>query len=168
MNTVDKDFIRNEWIPALRGQKPRHDGKPYQQGKACLRDQHNRFCCLGVAADLLSNDDMGWMPLHQEEGGYFGNEYTFNDGTEQENAYLPSSLAKVIFGDPNMRQGTLEGLYCRAYERADIEHIERTMPDYPNEVLTKEQGFSVNLAHLNDSGFTFDQIADVIEYWWLK
>lgn len=40
------DFIRDEWIPALRSGN-------YKQGCLVLRDHDDKFCCLGVACDLL-------------------------------------------------------------------------------------------------------------------
>jgi hypothetical protein len=41
--------LARAWVEALLSGK-------YKQGKGCLRDAKNNFCCLGVAADVLKID----------------------------------------------------------------------------------------------------------------
>lgn len=45
------DWIRTHWIPALRS-------GAYEQGKGCLRNKDDMYCCLGVACDLAIQDGM--------------------------------------------------------------------------------------------------------------
>lgn len=82
---VGADWIRDEWIPALRGGE-------YTQGKHTLHaieDGKHTFCCLGVACDIrqiesdVREGDMGII-----------HEYTYM-GTRQLGA-LPKALADEI------------------------------------------------------------------------
>jgi len=51
---VNEQFINNEWIPALLSGE-------YEQGRAYLK-RGGKFCCLGVAADLLQDEfSVKWM-----------------------------------------------------------------------------------------------------------
>lgn len=43
---MDKE-LRTRWIEALAG-----GDSPYRQGQSVLRDDEDRFCCLGVLCDL--------------------------------------------------------------------------------------------------------------------
>jgi hypothetical protein len=43
-----KPELKSKWVEALRSGR-------YHQGQACLRDEQDRFCCLGVLADLLDS-----------------------------------------------------------------------------------------------------------------
>jgi len=53
---MNKDFILNEWVPALRSGK-------YQQGTGTLF-ANDCYCCLGVAADLLQTTcNVSWAEL---------------------------------------------------------------------------------------------------------
>lgn len=55
MKKEDKDA----WVVALRSGK-------YVQGHGLLRDEYNRFCCLGVLADITSGD---WVNRDFQEFG---------------------------------------------------------------------------------------------------
>lgn len=70
--------IKARWLEALRSGK-------YQQGRDGLRDRHNRFCCLGVLADLMA--PTSWEVLH--EGDEY---YTCKVGEEKRTGNLPTSL----------------------------------------------------------------------------
>lgn len=50
--------IKTRWLEALRS-------GDYEQGKNCLRDANNNFCCLGVLNDLYIQDtgNGGWEML---------------------------------------------------------------------------------------------------------
>ena len=51
---MTKEELRKKWIEALRSGQ-------YEQGKYCLRDKNDRFCCLGVLCDI---SDLGeWEDL---------------------------------------------------------------------------------------------------------
>lgn len=49
-----------EWVSRLRSGK-------YQQGKGCLRNENNKFCCLGVLSELAVEDGI----LERESYSYF-------------------------------------------------------------------------------------------------
>ena len=44
---------RRKWVEALRS-------GDYQQGRRSLRPTNDTYCCLGVACDVLSNENQGW------------------------------------------------------------------------------------------------------------
>lgn len=46
---------KQKWLDALRSGK-------YKQGTGVLRDQYNRFCCLGVLCDVYDNSR--WSDCH--------------------------------------------------------------------------------------------------------
>lgn len=45
--------IKAKWVEALRSEK-------YVQGRGCLRDLEQNFCCLGVLCDIVSPEK--WVP----------------------------------------------------------------------------------------------------------
>jgi hypothetical protein len=115
----------------------------YKQTQGCLR-QDDSFCCLGVATDLYIKDtDDGEWENHNNS-----TLYTFKNEREWEKYSLVKSI-KDYFGfrdyDPE-----IETLFYRGGEKAYLDY--------------QVGSVRVTLASLNDSGFTFDQIADVIEY----
>lgn len=57
--------IKKKWVDALRSGK-------YTQGRGYLRDENNRFCCLGVLCDVLAPE--GWTET-VEDPDYDGDEY---------------------------------------------------------------------------------------------
>ena len=48
----EKQALVREWIAELKG-------GAYEQGRKCLQDACGKFCCLGVALDLIDNN--GWL-----------------------------------------------------------------------------------------------------------
>lgn len=54
---MDADF-KQRWIAALRSGE-------YEQGTRTLRSKRNRFCCLGVACDLIEPKDWKIKPGQQ-------------------------------------------------------------------------------------------------------
>jgi hypothetical protein len=55
---VNKEF-KSKWIKALRNQ----DGSNYKQGRGNLL-KNNKYCCLGVACDLLQPET--WFEINGE------------------------------------------------------------------------------------------------------
>lgn len=56
---VNVEFIRDEWLPALRS-------GDYTQGTSSLHNlKDNTWCCLGVACDLLAKQNL--LPNRTEE-----------------------------------------------------------------------------------------------------
>lgn len=150
---IDPKF-KNFWVAALRSGL-------YEQGQQVLKTQDGKFCCLGVACDLKK------VPVHLKDarssamtallGGLsekifvYGNEgdYRFDIGastTAIPRGYgLPFVDVGDLFGDQYLGSETVFELVPRDAE-------------YPDEL------HNINLPMLNDSGYTFDQIADVINY----
>lgn len=51
--------VKNAWVDALRSGE-------YQQGKGKLRDHENRYCCLGVLADLaIKSGEIDGLEWHE-------------------------------------------------------------------------------------------------------
>lgn len=129
---------KQKWIEALRSGK-------YKQSKKALRNDDG-FCCLGVACDLMDSE---WK--YQDDEG----EYYF----DSENNVLPESVKAWI--------GT-EFRNPRIYpNKNDISRIKGELSSRTtggNRLINHldEMG-SITLAELNDNGFSFEFIAEMIE-----
>lgn len=131
MTKLPKDF-KDQWVSALRSGK-------YQQGKGYLRLTDNRFCCLGVACDLLG---VKWnkieiTPNEETTVTTYEDFYeTDSAGSEElpRRADLPDEIWKALTSKMPM-----EGDYVGNNSWMDF------------------------LAKKNDAGWTFEQLADVIE-----
>lgn len=67
MTTVNKTLQR-DWIHALESGK-------YKQGQNCLRDQNNKFCCLGVLCDIVAPERWSMSKIYKDyihDAGGFG------------------------------------------------------------------------------------------------
>lgn len=53
-----KVALKTKWLEKLRSGE-------YKQGKYCLRDYKDEFCCLGVLCDIINPDE--WVKQHNEE-----------------------------------------------------------------------------------------------------
>lgn len=115
-----------EWVAALRSGN-------YKQGKSCLRNNRDEFCCLGVASDLAVLDNSAeWARPDYDQllwdaqapgGKTFGSHYTL----------------------------------CRAVARW------LGLPDVVRDPEFTENGERFRLSDLNDGGASFEEIADIIE-----
>ena len=85
---MDKDFILNTWIPALRS-------GTYDQGRHKLKDDQDRFCCLGLACHLI---DPKWKQLSRLP------EYFYWIGTTND-THLPYKIADRLFGNGDINCG---------------------------------------------------------------
>lgn len=123
------------WLEALRDPTRKQAQSVLSNGKG--------MCCLGVACDI---SDLGeWSPQRHE-----GFQYTPSNGDNPEDRGLPLSVSKWL------------GLPTSAAHHPENPRIPglRVRP----ERRPADGDETVSLAQLNDSGFTFAQIADVIEY----
>lgn len=127
------------WVAALRS------GEYKQTGRSLCRmkDGNRSYCCLGVLSDLSVTDGVG--------------EWETPSDLRQDTSYV------LFWNEPSIVVG---GYYTRAVRQwagmthdADKIEFEFTDPRTGN-----IETFHVDLAGLNDSGFTFNQIADVIDY----
>lgn len=122
------------WLEALRDPTRKQAQSVLSNGKG--------MCCLGVACDI---SDLGeWGPKRYE-----GVHYTPSNGDHPEDKGLPLSVSKWL------------GLPTSAAHHPENPRIPglRVRSEYPG-----ENEDVISLAQLNDSGFTFAQIADVIDY----
>lgn len=134
---------RELWVKALRSGK-------YVQGEGCLRNSQRQFCCLGVACDLYSKKvgDLEWKSDCQTHGGYYFADpfYTFGEWLvlpEQVSGWL--GLADEC--------GTLHTPLIPGSDDVYKEDEDDGACD-----------IFASLTELNDNaGFTFEQIAKVIE-----
>lgn len=113
----------------------------FKQGRMRLRTQDNEYCCLGIACEYYGAD--GW---HETELGW---EYKTDD--ESEPICLRASMPKAVTD----YFGFFDSL--GSFVMAAGGHM-LELRDRANKV--------VNAAALNDEGFSFEQIADMIEYFW--
>lgn len=113
----------------------------YQQTCGMLRSHYltESFCCLGVAQDLLAKKNPTRYYWAEEH-----KHYRFVDGAtgDESSAVLVPAASKLL-------------------------GLEGTGPVYLDG-LTDRLGYTPALTELNDGGFTFSQIADVIEYVFLN
>lgn len=56
-----KPEVKEKWVAALRSGE-------YKQGRGCLHNKNNAFCCLGVLSDISG---LGrWTPLDEVSGNF--------------------------------------------------------------------------------------------------
>ena len=108
---------------------------PDKQGVGSLRPSENRFCCLGVACEISQLSRWGIEP--REFGHSPGPRFYMG-----KNNILPAPVMEY-YGLP-FNQG-FEFLIWLGVDSREMQ--------------------ATYLTDLNDSGFTFSQIADIITYW---
>ena len=119
-----KPEIKELWINALPN---------YRQGKQCLRDRDDEFCCLGVLCDIyVQTGNAKWdvYRLVNQEYGY---------GILGNTVFLPDEIVEWA------------GLDNESPFYIDPEHPE-----------ARYDGV-VYLSTLNDKGYTFEEIKQVIK-----
>lgn len=130
--------VREEWVAALRSGE-------YTQGHTRLRKRNTRtgedeLCCLGVLCELaVRHGAIQPATLDWEDSTMQYNDWTYPDGEDKHGAYLPQSVmdwADVSSNDIKVQLPAGDGEYSGGRE---------------------------SLVSLNDGGFTFPQIADMIE-----
>ncbi len=65
-NTLSND-IKPRWVAALRS-------NAYKQGHCFLRDENDRYCCMGVLCDVISPDKWKKLPndpFYRHDGDYY-------------------------------------------------------------------------------------------------
>lgn len=158
--------VIKDWTAALRSGE-------YEQCRTTLKDKDG-FCCLGVATDKAIKEAVvsGTWEVDSNGGWY----YQDPDIEEyKESAALPSGVSLwlgTIHGNPAIRILFVEpDAYLDAFGdwKFEIDGEEgRSLPSTSEQWRRSEhpslfrQEFT--LAELNDTGFTFEQIADVIDY----
>ena len=117
-----KPEIKELWVNALPN---------YKQGKQCLRDEYDKFCCLGVLCDLYVKET---GKAEWDDNVYYNENYT-------------------IFGEEELLP----------HEVVEWAGLDEQNPFYidPEHSLAESDG-AVYLTALNDRGYTFDEIKQVI------
>ena len=127
--------LRKRWIEALRSGK-------YERSTSMLRHKSYGFCCLGVLCDI---SNLGNWELQENSDHY---RYVIDE--QRHSSFLPEQIVNRIG-----TSGTVDFSF-------EVEKIS-------NETTRKEirvTSGAINLCSLsmlNDHGFTFEQIADLIE-----
>lgn len=140
-----KADIKERWLKELRSGE-------YEQGAGDLHTtpqggrEHipERFCCLGILSLMCAQE--GAVISEPSLGGY-----VIAYGASRETSYLPDEVvawAGLVF----------EGE--RQHADAKIEENRGILSNGTHEKFRED---AVGLAQLNDSGHSFDEIADVIE-----
>lgn len=121
--------LKTKWIAALRSGE-------YKQGTNVLRDEDNRFCCLGVLCDLMIKEGKGeWEDeVIKDE---LINSRIFKYKESEHHKVLPTTLAKEL--------------------EIDIS----PSGDFKN--LLPVSPYKRQLAKANDDGIDFETIAKAIE-----
>jgi hypothetical protein len=110
----------------------------YDQSKLALRKEDG-FCCLGVLCDVLS--------------GEVGGEWK----------HTSSDLEDMEFHAAEASHPVTESLPKSVQERAELDEPNPQVPVPENASDEYFEDDSTTLAELNDQGFSFEEIADVIE-----
>jgi hypothetical protein len=110
----------------------------YTQGKGYLRQDDN-YCCLGILYDISTHDKGKWTQVDPGD--------IFKTSVGDEVGVLPSFVASAL----DIRQDPRAVL--------TLEIMEKYKLKFNNKYFVGE---IVKLSALNDSGFTFEEIADII------
>jgi len=125
--------IKQKWVDALRSGK-------YDQGSEKLRS-HQGYCCLGVLCDLYAqeqNQEWEFQGAFEEENTQ-PTDYWYFDG---ESEFLPDSVrewAGMTFKNPQVRV------------------------DVSPEEDEDDWFYHDDIANLNDTGYTFNDLAKLIK-----
>lgn len=144
-----KKEIADLWVAALRSGK-------YKQGQKALRPTNDTFCCLGVLCDIAPKEVGTWSNKALDEGfNYIGDidndefdeDYRIGEGNEER-------VSLVEGGECPQAVQQWAGLNDSVGTPRGTKAVDKTLH---------------SLATLNDDhGYTFDQIADLIERDWEK
>lgn len=125
--------VKAKWLAALRS-------GDYEQGRDALRTgtRHRQYCCLGVLCDLAVKEGIIGQPI------LIDRDWTYGDTTHTSWSALPLTVAQ----------------WAGLYNPDDLSHTSGFGIDA---MATSPEGDRTSLSSLNDSGKTFEQIADIIE-----
>lgn len=162
-----------QWTAALRSDT-------YAQGDGALLavtldspdgEEYRRYCCLGVACELAGlSPDVVW-----DEDDY-GDRLTEGKGYYKGQSELPPQEFAEWLGweDPDEYPADTDGVDWRLdfpdeWEDTPLGYTQGPTPGSLVTTTTHRARLSQSMtcASLNDSGFTFEQIADCIDYFGL-
>lgn len=142
-----KADIKQEWIDALRsgefkqGAGDLHQVRPIGVGG----EIEERFCCLGILSVMCKNAGA----VTSNEAERVGTVVAY--GEKGETAYLPTEV---------IAWAGLEYTGKRTFQGSGVEEVRGII-----DIGTKKKNFhdEINLSRMNDTGASFEEIADVIE-----
>ena len=134
-----KKTVATKWIKALRSGK-------YKQGRRLLRTTDDKFCCLGVLCDVMKIPCWEYPKINADDQSLV---YHFGEKADSKKTYA-GLLPPMAINKAGMKSE--DGTFCSEEER---------------NTFKKKYG-AVTLVGMNDSGKTFEEIANVIEENWDK
>lgn len=134
---MDKEF-------AIKVAEALRSGR-FKQGRGKLRSHDDRFCCLGVMCEV--HPDVRWTKYRpsRDESSY--------------SPLLDGVKVNTLTSDISIDENTLNDTYPNRLISRGLMGLDRDAPDRPGCALGNR------LWKMNDSGMSFDQIADYIEEW---
>lgn len=138
--------VKELWVEALRDPNRKQAIEKLEDAKTGAQ------CCLGVLCEVLIKNEL--MPeLERFEIEVFQDVVNIEYGVsiaDKNGAVLPSQVVKRV------------GLTSSTGE-IPVDKRKWTYPEYYGEDGRKEDKLAFALSELNDKGYTFNQIADIIE-----
>lgn len=134
--------LKATWVKALRSGE-------FEQARSKLHrkiDGQDSYCCYGVLCTLVPGLNVTKSPPFN----YRGNDYASTVKYNGEGSFIPNAVALAMFPKEVY---TNDLKFDIAYSKPDDPYFENHRRDYW-------------ISHLNDGGFTFAQIADLINYLW--
>lgn len=142
--------VKAKWVEALRSGR-------YKQGQHVLQTPDGKFCCLGVYCDI-AGVPMSWgvREYRTDDGSYVTGSLPIYGGSEWGgHSHIPPGY-EIPRASPTDR-------WTSSPFNGNEFIFEALIPsDDSNESAPYWGG--VSLTWMNDKGFTFAQIADVIDY----
>jgi hypothetical protein len=150
--------IKAQWIAALRS-------GDYQQGRATLAKAYaeegkivTKYCCLGVLCDVLTRNNFPGLRLTDDPRPRIGIPLKWSYGVNdwKESSVLPKDLNFALgLNESNPRIPFNQEIW----DDPRLDYVKSS--DVP--VKSYYVPSSIDLASLNDHGFSFTEIADLIE-----
>lgn len=132
--------MKGLWLAALRSGE-------FEQARSALRNNEGAMCCLGVACEVVRRaDSLAGYWKTDPAGG-------FQSGTMFSTVHLPKPIAKALFLN-NAKLQSEEAVGCGFLGAITLHGFERGIVESKHNVF---------LSDLNDEGFSFLEIADLIE-----
>lgn len=155
-----KPEVKQKWLEALRSNQ-------YPQGKEALRKTEimssdsvdmklpiDCFCCLGVLCDISSVGK--WTKINNES-------YCYDAAEDRGDDFPPIGVVNLVL---NTEAQDINEEAIRVSELKDssgfVQAFKKWKPHWTSRRILEDRVF-VCLAIMNDSGASFEQIADVIE-----
>lgn len=128
-----KPDIKQKWIEALRSEE-------YTQTEGKLHTPEG-YCCLGVLTDLYLKETNQQWEFHEKTGDIISDDfYTF----EETDDFLPKSVSDWAGLNTNCPEVVVEN-------------------GYDGDEYDNGEDYSTELSELNDHGYNFGSIAELIE-----